>query len=88
MKLFSRIWQHKFDFVGIYYCEFCDKKYKAKGYDDPNFFYNILPNVRCDNCNNKSDKSTSREEHLYPCQPLENSPTCGDAIVELRQNDN
>ena len=82
MKLITKIWQHRFDFVGIYQCEHCGKRYQADGYEDQNFYQNIIPNAVCDNCNDKSDKCTNTQEYLSRCSVLNNCPTCGHEVKD------
>lgn len=50
MKLISRHSQHRRDFRGTYECEHCGYSYEGSGYDDANFHYNVIPNMKCKEC--------------------------------------
>lgn len=59
MKLIQTVWQHRYDFSGIAECEFCNSKQTLmNGYDDKNFHDNVIPAIKCLNCNKRTTKET------------------------------
>lgn len=58
MYLDSKTSQHRRDFRGIYKCEHCDLTVEGTGYDDLNFFQNVIPNMTCSNCGKIASKDT------------------------------
>ena len=51
--------QNRRDFDAIYKCEFCGHEKEDSGYDDSNFHNNVIPNMKCSECEKKSDVATS-----------------------------
>lgn len=42
--------QSRRDFTAIYECEHCGHTHKAGGYDDTNFHVNVIPKMKCTEC--------------------------------------
>ena len=58
MRIHEMISQHRRDFTAIMRCEFCGHQEKeSSGYDDTYYHTNVIPNMKCENCN----KSTISE---------------------------
>ena len=47
--------QSRRDFYAIYVCEHCGHEKRMGGYDDDNFHRNVIPNMKCGEC----DKTAS-----------------------------
>jgi len=50
MKIKQFIRQHRRDFIAIYVCEDCGYEHQKSGYDDRNFYDNVVPNMKCVKC--------------------------------------
>lgn len=61
MKLVRTTFEHRHDFEGVFKCEHCGHEMRAWGYDDSNFFNNVIPNVQCPHCNLNSHGETFEE---------------------------
>lgn len=58
MRIKQIISQHRRDFRADYECENCGYIDKNKsGYDDMNFHCNVIPKMKCPNCEKTSDDS-------------------------------
>ena len=42
--------QHRRDLRAIYSCQHCGHEEEGSGYDDDNFHRNVVPNMKCKNC--------------------------------------
>ena len=63
MKLVeSKNWNRR-DFTGVYECEHCGDIVQGYGYDDANFYNNVIPGMQCKKCGKKSE---SAKEKLVP----------------------
>ncbi len=52
MKIKEIVNQHRRDFTAIMYCEFCKtESINNSGYDDDNYHQNVIPKMKCKNCN-------------------------------------
>lgn len=56
MKIKQITYQHRRDFTAIYECEGCGHEIKGSGYDDRNFHENVIPDMKCPNCNKTGKK--------------------------------
>ncbi len=54
MKIKEIISQNRRDFHAIYVCENCGNEEKRSGYDDRNFHDNVIPKMKCKNCDKSS----------------------------------
>ena len=54
MKIKNILTRHRRDFTAIYECEHCNNTKKSYGYDDYNFHENVIPNMVCESCGQKS----------------------------------
>ena len=55
MKIKKIISQHRRDFSAILECEHCETEEKlTSGYDDDFYHRNVIPNMTCKNCGEKS----------------------------------
>lgn len=54
MRIKNILSQHRRDFTAIYECESCGYESKGYGYDDSNFHMNVIPNMECKGCGEKS----------------------------------
>ena len=62
MKLVKITWRNRNDFYADYKCEHCGKVFEADGYNDDNFFDNVIPNVICPHCGKSSSGETEEEQ--------------------------
>jgi len=58
--------QHRRDFQAIYECEHCGELRKSGGYDDANFHENVIPEMKCTECDKKADGSYVPRETKFP----------------------
>lgn len=55
MFLFRKTNQYRRDFSGVLQCESCNSKQNLTGgYDDTNFYDNVIPRIKCISCNKSS----------------------------------
>lgn len=55
MKIKKITDQYRRDFSAILVCEHCNNEQKLYGgYDDDNFHMNVIPNIKCKSCGEKS----------------------------------
>jgi len=50
MKIETIVSQHRRDFTAVYKCEHCGYTHTANGYDDSNFHVNVIPAMKCPQC--------------------------------------
>lgn len=50
MKIKRIIEQTRRDFTAIYECEHCGYEKEGYGYDDTNFHVNVIPKMKCSEC--------------------------------------
>lgn len=50
MKLIKVLRQHRRDLVIECECEGCGERIQTSGYDDANFWSNVVPNFKCPKC--------------------------------------
>lgn len=66
MKIKEIISQHRRDFTAIYECEHCSAIQTSSGYDDRNFHHNVIPEMRCKSCGEKSPETYRANGTKYP----------------------
>lgn len=60
MQIKARVSQYRRDFKAIYVCEFCGyETAESYGYDDANFHNNVIPNMKCNECDKSSGAPSS-----------------------------
>lgn len=63
MKLIERINIGGNDFQGTYECEFCENQQNNPyGYNDYNYFKNVIPSMTCESCKKSSMSGVSSKE--------------------------
>jgi len=50
MRIKEIIDQSRRDFHAIYECEHCGATKKGRGYDDANYYQNVIPTMPCPEC--------------------------------------
>ena len=58
--------QHRRDFRAIYECEHCGETHHGSGYDDTNFHQNVVPAMKCTNCDKTADGTYRPLATKYP----------------------
>lgn len=67
MKIKRIIEQHRRDFYAIYECEHCGYETpKQPGYDDENFYRNVIPAMVCPKCGKKAGEDYRPLATKYP----------------------
>ena len=66
MKIKEITSQSRRDFYAIYECEHCGHTEKGSGYDDDNFHRNVIPNMKCGKCGEKSPDNYRPLGTKYP----------------------
>ena len=66
MRIKEKINQHRRDFTAIFECEHCGSEVEAQGYDDANYHYNVIPNMKCINCSKTAGDDYKPMETVYP----------------------
>jgi hypothetical protein len=70
MKLIKKISQHRRDFTGLLECEFCKKQeHLSSGYDDSNYYNNVIPNFKCKSCNKSTISENGIIDKISPDVP-------------------
>jgi len=57
MKIKTITSQSRRDFYAIYECEHCGYVGNNYGYDDDNFHRNVIPSMKCPNCEKTADEN-------------------------------
>ena len=66
MKVKKIISQSRRDFWADYICEHCGNIHKnVSGYDDNNFHQNVIPKMKCSECNKAGDENYRPLETKY-----------------------
>lgn len=60
MKVNKIVYQSRNDFKAEFECEHCGHKFEKWGYDDNNYWNNVMPNAICPNC--KKNRKNETEE--------------------------
>lgn len=57
---------HRNDFKAVFRCEYCGYSFEKWGYDDDNYWSNVLPNAICPNCglNSQNENAEQLEKRL------------------------
>ncbi len=77
MKLIEILNQRRADFSGILRCEFChEHQGLMAGYDDSRFHCDVIPAIRCVNCNRRTDDVLK--------EGITDPGTCDGFAVELK----
>ena len=58
MHIKKKVSQSRRDFQAVYQCEHCDHEVESYGYDDTNFHQNVIPAMKCPECDKSADAST------------------------------
>jgi ribosomal protein L37AE/L43A len=66
MKIKEITSQHRRDFWAIYVCEHCGHTENGSGYDDAYFHQNVIPNMNCKVCGEKSPDDYQPKQTKYP----------------------
>lgn len=66
MKIKEIISQHRRDFTAIYICEHCGCEKRGSGYDDAHFHQNVIPNMKCKECDKSSPSDYQPRSTKYP----------------------
>ena len=66
MKIKEITSQYRRDFNAIYECEHCGDTYNGDGYDDANFYENVIPKMTCFKCGKAADKNYRPLTTKYP----------------------
>jgi len=66
MKIKKIISQHRRDFRAIYECEHCGFEKESYGYDDANFHQNVIPKMKCSECNKTASENYRPLTTKYP----------------------
>ena len=62
MKIIRQYNWNRRDFCYDMKCEHCDHIVKNRsGYDDDNYYNNVMPQIKCPKCNESSDSKQSEE---------------------------
>lgn len=69
MKIKRMLNQHRRDFNAIYVCEGCGYEEERSGYDDRNFHDNVIPNIKCKQCEKSSNDLGSSVEYTQTRYP-------------------
>ena len=66
MKIKKIIDQNRRDFTAIYVCESCGAEHEDGGYDDAYFHKEVIPNMRCNECDKTAPRDYKPEATKYP----------------------
>jgi len=66
VKIEKIISQHRRDFKALYKCEHCGDEREGNGYDDANFHNNVIPDMKCPVCGQKSSDDYRPLATKYP----------------------
>ena len=66
MKIKTILDQYRRDFFAIYECEHCGHEKKGRGYDDANFHQNVIPQMKCPECDKVAGDDYRALETKYP----------------------
>ena len=70
MKLQKILSQHRRDFTAIYECQACGATKKGSGYDDANFYDNVIPSMACDACGERGGAAEAITPTVPPWQTI------------------
>ena len=66
MRIKEIVSQNRRDFRAIYECEHCGETIKDYGYDDANFHNNVIPQMVCKECGEKTPDTYRPLTTKYP----------------------
>lgn len=66
MKIQKITSQSRRDFQAIYECEHCGHTKPGYGYDDANFHQNVIPKMKCSECDKTSPEDYRALTTKYP----------------------
>lgn len=69
MKIKRITSQNRRDFHADYECEGCGHIHERGGYDDDNFHRNVIPTMKCPECDKSSNDLGVTNEPLQPKYP-------------------
>lgn len=70
MRLIKRRSQNRRDFWADYKCEFCGAiEADGRGYDDANFYNNVIPKMKCTQCGESTVSKKGKAEKIQPVVP-------------------
>ncbi len=61
MKIKEVMWHSRNDFKAIFKCENCNHEFEGYGYDDGNYWLNVMPNAICPKCKLNSLKENDEQ---------------------------
>lgn len=61
MNIKKVIWRSRNDFKAIFKCENCEYEFEGYGYDDDNYWKNVMPNAICPKCKLNSKKENKEQ---------------------------
>lgn len=66
MNIKQTIWHSRNDFKAIFKCEKCGHEFEGYGYDDDNYWNNVMPNAICMKCglNSLGENKEESEKRL------------------------
>ena len=66
MKAKNITYRSRNDFKAIFQCEHCNNEFEAWGYDDSNYWLNVIPNAICPKCgiNSNGEDAEQSEKRL------------------------
>lgn len=70
MRLTRKINQYRRDFTGLYECEHCGHEQTSHGYDDIYFHNNVIPAMRCKNCDLTAAPDTPHTQPDVPADAI------------------
>ena len=66
MKIKTITSQHRRDFHAIFECEHCGHEVKRGGYDDDHFHRNVIPAMKCPECDKAAPETYRPIGTKYP----------------------
>ncbi len=70
MKIKEKLSQYRRDFTVIMKCEFCGDEHKlTSGYDDENYYENVIPDMKCSKCKKSTNSEGGTIDKIVPTIP-------------------
>lgn len=66
MRIKEFTYRNRRDFKAIFECEHCGFEKEEWGYDDANFHRNVIPNMKCPECDKKAAMDYQPRATRYP----------------------
>lgn len=54
-------YKNRNDFKAVFVCEHCGHEFKEWGYDDDNYWNNVMPNALCPKCGKNSNNENEEQ---------------------------